>query len=99
MKEEAKQIGWKGEAYSPREDEVMDMGSGQFFSDQELKTCFAAKLQHVDETNHYMNPGLYKVETYTSDEHCYGVEYRGFTGPALDFDVLFRGPGGLKCKK
>ncbi|KAJ0099150.1 hypothetical protein Patl1_22184 [Pistacia atlantica] len=99
MKDEAHRIAWGGQTYSPKDDGGVEMGSGLFLSKQELKTCFAAKLQFVDETNHYMNPSPYKVETYTSNPNCYGVEYRGYTGPALEFDVLFGGPGGLKCRK
>ncbi|KAJ0099580.1 hypothetical protein Patl1_22168 [Pistacia atlantica] len=99
LKDNAKSVVWGGAAYSPGNETGLEMGSGQFLPNQESKTSYAGGLMVVDGWNHYRELNNYKIDTYADKPDCYAVDYRGSTGEPLGYNVLFGGPGGLKCGK
>ncbi|KAJ0043146.1 hypothetical protein Pint_19252 [Pistacia integerrima] len=90
-------IAWGGFAYSPGNEAALEMGSGQFKSNDQENTCFAGGLQVIDEFNLYRDLSKFKIDTYSDKPGCYGVDYRGNTTGEIGYNVLFGGPGGLKC--
>lgn len=97
LKDNAQRIAWGAFAYTPGNEAALEMGSGQFKSNDQENTCFAGGLQVIDEFNHYGDPSKFKIDTYSDKPQCYGVEYRGNTKGEIGYNVLFGGPGGLKC--
>lgn len=60
---------------------------------------FAGSLQVINEYNEYTGPSGFQIRAYSDEPGCYGVVYRGDSGREMGFNVLFGGPGGLKCRK
>ncbi|KAJ0043147.1 hypothetical protein Pint_19251 [Pistacia integerrima] len=99
LKDNAKSVVWGGATYSPGNETGLEMGSGQFLPNQESKTSYAGDLMVVDGWNRYRELNNYKIDTYADKPDCYAVDYRGSIGEPLGYNVLFGGPGGLKCGK
>ncbi|KAJ0099584.1 hypothetical protein Patl1_22167 [Pistacia atlantica] len=79
FKDNAQRIAWGGFAYSPGNEAALEMGSGQFKSNDQENTCFAGGLQIIDEFNLYRDPIKFKIDAYSDKPACYGVDYRGNT--------------------